>query len=189
MAWNQNAKIDAYPTLGLLGTSNSLAYRVHEIEKHFHSGERWLGKKGTQTATDWADEDVVTPYRAISGEALYGADTGDEALVIGTADGPFLDGGVKFDAHRLFILTLSTDELFTLRVVWGTGTMDAAVSANQFSTVLVQNNPAGSKAGGAPVEVMMPRRTYGTDKIWIQAKAPTDNAYCDFFIGIHEYAG
>jgi len=35
----------------------------------------------------------------------------------------------------------------------------------------------------------MPRRTYGTDKIWIQAKAPTDNAYCDFFIGIHEYAG
>jgi hypothetical protein len=32
-------KIDNKATLGSLGTSNSLAYRVHEIERHLHSYE------------------------------------------------------------------------------------------------------------------------------------------------------
>ena len=34
-------KIDQAVTDGLAGTSNSLAYRVHEIEKHFHGREFW----------------------------------------------------------------------------------------------------------------------------------------------------
>jgi len=34
-------KIDSAATLGLEGTSNSLAYRVMELERHFHNVERW----------------------------------------------------------------------------------------------------------------------------------------------------
>lgn len=45
---------DAITTLGLLGTSNSLAYRVHELERHFHGYERWYGKS--------ADKSGVNPW-------------------------------------------------------------------------------------------------------------------------------
>ena len=71
-------KIDNQATLGLLGTNNSLAYRVHEIEKHFHSPERWLGILGAQTATDWAD-DTLTPFVAArrSSSRAYARDTHD----------------------------------------------------------------------------------------------------------------
>ncbi len=60
-------KIDNQAVDGLSGVSNSMAYKVHEIEKHFHNHERWFGKLGSQTATAWADEDSLVMYRAISG--------------------------------------------------------------------------------------------------------------------------
>ena len=37
--------IDGDVTLGLAGTTNSLAYRVHEIEKHLHNSEVVYGNK------------------------------------------------------------------------------------------------------------------------------------------------
>ncbi len=186
---NVNPKIDNLAVDGLLGVNNSLAYRIDDIEKHFHSPETHIGKKGTQTATDWAEEASLTLFRAISGSADYGGDTGDEALVLGTDDGPFKTGMVKFDFHKLFIATLSTDDIFCVRIIWGTGIMDDAITAKQYSHIIFTNNPAGSKAGGAPITVMMPRLTYGTDKIWVQIKCATDDAYMDFYAILHEYAG
>ena len=56
---NGSRKIDSLATDGLAGVSNSLAYRVHEIEKHFHSEEHWYGDDGDNTGstannlTDW----------------------------------------------------------------------------------------------------------------------------------------
>ena len=44
MAYNSETdKIDKQATDGLAGTPNSLAYRVHEIEKHFHGEGSWFG--------------------------------------------------------------------------------------------------------------------------------------------------
>ena len=186
---SSTAKIDDAAVLGLSGTNDSLAYKVHEIEKHFHSAERWLGISANQAGNDWALEDTANVFRAISGNAVYGADTNDEAKVIGTDDGPYVTGMVKFDFHRIFISALSEDDIFTFRLVWGTDTMANAITAGQFSTIIVANNPAGSKAGGYPVDVQMPRKTWGTDKIWVQCKCATDNATADFYIGVHEYAG
>jgi len=42
--------IDDAAVKGLLGTNNSLAYKVHEIEKHFHNWERWFGVALTPNA-------------------------------------------------------------------------------------------------------------------------------------------
>lgn len=189
LAQQVKQNIDSVSTLGMAGTNNSLAYRVHEIEKHFHSAERRLGKLTPQTATDWAEEDNFTPFVAISGSAVYGADANDEALIIGTADGPYVSGMVKFDFHKLFIANLSTDDVFAVRIIWGTGTMGDAITAGQFSHSIVQNNPSGNKAGGAPIEVMMPRKTWGTDKIWVQVKCATDDATMSFYVLVHEYVG
>ncbi len=187
-AVNDIQKIDSFATNGLLGTSNSLAYRVHEIEKHFHNREIWRGKLGVQTATDWAD-DTLSPYQAISGADAYGADANDEAQVLGTADTPINSGYVKYDLHWVLVVELSTDTPWKLRFVWGTGTMADAITANQFSEITVQNNPAGSKANGAAIPIMMPRRTCGTDKVWAQAWNATNNATADFLVGLHEYIG
>jgi hypothetical protein len=185
---NVPAKIDDFAVEGLEGTSNSLAYKVEEIERHLHGRECWRGKLAVQTATAWAD-DTLTPFRAISGNDTWGGDANDEAQVLGTGDTPFVAGNVRFDAHRILVTALSTDTPWKLRIVWGTGTMAAAITANQFSCFMLQNNPNGAKAGGFPVNVMMPRLNSGVDKVWMQAWNATDNATADFLIGIHEYEG
>lgn len=181
------AKIDGAETLGLAGVHNSLAYRTHEIEKHFHSPERWRGKLAVQTATAWAD-DNLTPFQAISGADAYGADADDEAQVLGTADTPIISGMVKFDPYRVVIVELSTDTPWKLRMVYGAGTMAAAIAAGQFTELMAVNIVTGSKSGGEPSDFRMPRVDAGC-KIWIQAWNATDNATCDFFIGLHEYPG
>jgi len=53
-------KIDSLAVNGLSGVSNSLAYKVHMIERHIHSGGRWLGLAGTPTATHFADRIGIT---------------------------------------------------------------------------------------------------------------------------------
>ena len=189
MIFRRVNKIDGDAVDGLTGTNNSLAYKVHEIEKHFHGPEILLGISANQAGNDWALEGTTNFFSAVSGNDVYGADANDEAKVIGTDDGPYKTGMVKFDLHRIFIVTLDDDDLYFVRIVWGTGTLAAAVTAKQYSELAVANNPAGSKAGGVPVEVMMPRLTYGTDKVWIQCRCATDNSEMDFFVLLHEYAG
>ena len=183
-------KIDNAVTLGMSGVNNSLAYRVHEIEKHFHSAERWLGVSADQTGSNWALENTLNSYQAISGNGVFGADANDEAKVIGIDDGKYTsDDMVKFDLHRFFFEEISADNPFIIRIVWGTGTMADAIANNCFSTFMVQNNPTGNKAGGVPVDIMMPRKTWGTDQVWVQTKSATDDATVDFFVGVHEYIG
>lgn len=181
------AKLDSAATLGLNGVNNSLAYRVHEIEKHFHNHEHWRGKLAVQTATAWAD-DTLSPFRAISGADTYGADADDEALVLGIDDTP-INGGVKYDPYRVVIVALSTDTPWKLRMVHGSGTMAQAIAADQFTELMAVNIVTGSKSGGAPLDFRIPRLDSGVDKVWIQVWNATDNATCDFFIGIHEYTG
>lgn len=36
-------KIDSAASDGLDGVEDSVAYRIHEAERHFHSFERWFG--------------------------------------------------------------------------------------------------------------------------------------------------
>lgn len=181
-------KIDSKATSGLTGTSNSLAYRIHEVERHFHSMERWVGKKGTQTATDWAD-DVLTPFVAISGSDDYGGDTDDEALVLGTDDTPIITGSVYYDLHRVLIIDVDHSTPYKLRIVYGTGTMAQAVTAKQFSEVMVMFDAANpTVSAGKPFDINMPRCAVDC-KVWIQAWNATDNSQVDFLVGIHEYPG
>jgi len=185
-------KIDNQETNGLDGVSNSLAYRVHETERHFHSPERWFGKSADQSGNDWAlsvsSGGMPTAYRAISGSAAFGSDANDEAKIIGTDD-VSADGNVKFDVHRIAISAASVTTVYVLRLVWGTGTMADAITARQYTEVLIRRNPGGGENHIIPVVIQNPRHTYGTDKVWIQAKNATDNATIDFYVGLHEYEG
>jgi len=191
MAYNSETdKIDKLATDGLAGTSNSLAYRVHEIEKHFHNTERWFGIQNPQTATDWAlsvseAATMVGSYQAISGNDDYGADANDEAQVWGTAD--TLGSYTKLDIHDIFITAASQTTVYYLRIVYGSGTMADAITAGQYSELPIIADPAVGTGYGIVETIMMPRITIATDKIWIQAKNTTDNATIDFLVGVHGY--
>jgi len=177
-------KIDSAAVDGLLGTADSLAYRVQEIENHLHNSERWFGKKAVPTATDWGDEASLTPYRAISGNGDFGSDPNDEAQVLGTDDTPTVAGMVSFDIHRIMITAASNANDWVLRVIHGDGTMADAEAAGHYSDVMVQDARKGS-----PIEVLMHRTECAMCKIWIRAKNAANNATIDFFVGIHEYEG
>lgn len=160
-----------------------------EIERHLHNREMWFGKKGVQTATDWADPESYAVYRCISGNAAYGSDANDEALVIGTDDTPYRVGMTKYDLHRIFAVDFSAGGVYMVRIIYGSGTMAAAITAGQYSVVpFITPVLPVSQAGGVPIPIIMPRVNCGVDKIWIQCKTATDNATLDFLVGLHEYA-
>ena len=161
---------------------------VEVVEEHVHNRERWFGIKAVPTATDWADN-VLAPFVAISGADTYGADADDEAAVFGTADTPATAGMTKFDIHRLLVVDVDHDTPYKLRLVWGTGTMDDAVTAEHTTEVMVMFDAANpTQSAGTPVDVMCPRLDCGVDQLWIQAWNATDDSEIDFLIGIHEYA-
>lgn len=178
---------DTRSCAGLAGTANSLCYRVEELEKHFHGRERWFGKLAVQTATDWADNTIATPYVVISGNNTYGVDANDEAKVIGTADTPAISGMTKYDLHRIYITASNSTTVWKLQVIYGTGTMADAIAAGQYSTVMVKIDPAVGASAETPLEVMMPRGTAGSTAVWIRGWNATDNATLSFYAGWHEY--
>jgi hypothetical protein len=180
--------IDNATSLGLRGASNSLGYRVGELERHFHGRERWRGKAASQTATDWA-ADLLTPFRAISGDNAYGADANDEALVLGTDDTPIISGMVRYDLHRIMMVGASSSTAYKLRLVYGSGTMADAITAGQFSEICIMSDPSAQQVPHDVFDVMMPRGTCGVTKVWVQAWNATNNATIDFLVGLHEYEG
>lgn len=193
----ETQKIDKAATLGLAGTTNSLAYRVHEIEKHFHNYERWFGKSADQSGvnpwatsvSDYTAGALPVSFVAISGNDDYGADAGDEAKVWGLND-TFSVGGVsqtKLDVHQILFRTASQTSLNILRIVWGAGTLADAITAGQFSEYPLVIDPATGGSVDIVINTMMPRITVGAHQLWIQTKNVTDNSTVGFLVGIHGY--
>ncbi len=156
-------------------------------DEHFHNRERWLGLMDPQTDTDWA-LDTLSPYTAVSGNNDYGTDADDEALVLGTDDTPVIAGMVMFDLHRIFIVEVSTDTPWKLRIIHGSGTMNEAIAAGQYTEVVVMSDLSNpQQSSGTPLEVVMLKVRCGIDQVWVQAWNATDNATIDFLVGLHEY--
>ena len=147
----------------------------------------WFGKLAVQTATEWLDVASLAPFRAISGLNDYGGDADDEAKLMGTGDTNFRTGSTRRTINEILIVNLSTDTPWKIRIVWGSGTLAAALAAQQFTCQMVQNIVAGSKAGGTPVKIEMPKIEIGVDKMWMVAKNATDNATIDILVGTKEF--
>lgn len=179
-------KIDNAATDGLLGINNSLAYRVHEIEKHLHSRGRFWGALAAPDETNAIEANVNRPFVAISGNNTWGT----AIPICGTDDVPVPSGLVKFDAHRLLISDLDDDTTpWRVRFIYGTGTSADAISAEQWSEEMIESSAVpGNRAGGTPLDFQMPRIDVGT-KLWCQVWNDTNLAELSFFWGAHGYAG
>ena len=168
-------------TTTIIDGRDNIVREVEKVEVHVHNRERWFGKSADQSGNDWGVEAGLTVYRAISGASAFGADANDEALLLGTADTPAVTGAIWYDAHRVMVSAVSVATDCVLRFIWGTGTMAAGESADQYSDVMITD----AKKGG-PIPLIMERVVVGT-KLWARVKCATNNATFDFFIGIHEY--
>jgi len=183
---NETDKIDSAATDGLGGTSNSLAYRANEIERHLHNVERWWGALAAPDETNAIEANVDRPFVAISGNDDWGA----AIPICGTDDNPVLGTDAKFDCHRIEVTDLDDDTSpWRVRIIWGTGTSADAIAAGQWTEVMVTTNAVpGSRAGGSPVDIIMRRENIGV-KIWAQVWNDTNLEELSFFWGAHGYSG
>ncbi len=153
-------------------------------DEHFHTVERWWGALAIPTETNAIEANVTRPFAATSG-----ADTWGTAIpILGTADNPDLAADTQFDCRRLFVTDLDNEvDAWRLRIIWGIGTSGDAITAGQWTEIMLQANVSpGNRAGGLPVEIKMPRVLIGW-KLWAQAWNNTNNEILSFFYGTHGY--
>lgn len=175
-------KIDDLATAGLEGVSNSLAYRVHEIEKHLHSRGRFWGAVATPDETNAIDANVNRPFVAVSGDNTWGT----AIPICGTADDP-TPGLAKFDPHLVFVVDTDHVTPYRLRFIYGTGTSAAAISAGQWSEIMFMAT-AGPFNSGLPTVMQMPRVDVGS-KLWSSLWSATNLSAASFFWSCHPYVG
>jgi hypothetical protein len=159
---------------------------VGYTEEHIHNRVRWYGKKAVQDATHWAvlfDTGLSLLYRAISGAGVYGADTNDEAQVFGTDD-TLEPGYVKGDFDQILVVANSSATVYLCRIIWGTGTMAAAITAKQYSEFPYLR---GNADNNRKIQDIKTPLVGIHDKIWLQCMNATDNATLDFIVGVHGY--
>jgi len=177
-------KIDGEAVDGLAGVSNSLAYKVHEIERHLHSGARWF-----ETAAVPDGEDHVADSIG-SGNGAFRADAGNDTWgswvqVLGADDTPTVEGKVFFDPHQLIIE--DTERASTYFLQFARGDSGAAGLAAGTYTELVYGASVQKETGIIPVQT---GRAPAGSKLWWRVMCPgQDTSWMDAYIGIHEYEG
>ena len=190
-------KIDAEAVDGLLGANNSMAYKIHEIEKHFHNSEDWFGVADTPSATHFADDisahtlaTPVDPFQITAGNDVWGA----WVQVLGSGDTPnrtvakgFANDMVKFDPQKILIAGAGATDVHTFVQIANGVSGAAGLAAGDYTTMAYTT--AVSKAGEGAVEFMHARVSAG-EEVWVRCLAIGENTMTlDFYLGLHEYKG
>ncbi len=178
---NYAAKIDNETTLGLLGVNNSATYRIHELEKHFHSEEHWYGTDGDGTGSV---ANNLTEWQLTAGTSkAYGT----EVQLLGANDVSNSDFSfipVKFDMHRVLVSVSSANDVnYMIQFYSGTGTFGEADLITS-----VPYRTGGNVAEVAPIDIQMGRQAVNK-KLWARVKCETNSATLSFIMGIHAYIG
>lgn len=179
-------KIDNAPVDGLTGVEDSLAYKVEEIEKHFHNLERWLAAAAVPAGeTHVADSitDNQTAFRADGGNDTWGP----WLQILGSSDTPAQTGLLKFDLHRLLIISHErNNNCYLIQIGFGASGA-AALSAGDYTEVPLVTGGGNTEVG--PIDMISARQDV-TTKAWVRVWAVGQNTgTLDFLIGLHEYVG
>ena len=181
-------KVDSVETLGLTGVHNSLAYRVHEMEKHLHSSGSWFGAAVTPTATHLADRigTCTSPFQLDGGNSSVTPTWGSWVQILGSTDTPARPNQLYYDPHEILIANAQEDVVHMIQ--FGRGASGAAALAAYTYTELVVGVDATKKFKGI-TKVQTGRAPVGS-LLWARCIAMGKNTgTLDFYIGIHEYAG
>ena len=180
------SKLDSQATLGLAGTNNSLAYRVHEIERHIHSYERWFGAAAVPDGTLHVADSITTSDTAFQIDA--GNDTwGAWVQILGTTDTPAITGSVKYDLHRMAVVAVENANATQLVQVGFAATGAAALTAGSYTEFVF--HPQSVQGAETIVDFQTRRITAGVAawaRCWVSG---ANTSTIDFLIGLHEYEG
>lgn len=184
---SQLKKIDELATLGLLGGRNSLAYRVHEIEKHFHGNEKWFGAAAAASGEVHVADPMagaIATFDFTSGNS----DFGNWVQILGSGDTPTVSGMAYFDLYRLLVTVTNSTEPYIFQIATGESSeLAAKVAAGEFTSAPYVAATNSNDAGIA--DVMDPRDAAGT-KVWARVCCIGQNAKTlSAYFGIHEYIG
>jgi hypothetical protein len=171
--------------------SDDIQRDAEYAEEHMHHKVRWFGIRSPQTATQWCapmSTNLANLYRCISGAGVYGADANDEAKVFGTADIP-ISGMITGDFDEILVIANSSSTVYLCRLVWGTGTLAAAIALDQYTEFPYFRATADTTRQKAVVPAPLIPITIGglPVQIWMQCANVGDNATLDFVIGCHGY--
>lgn len=166
-------KIDGQAVDGLAGVSNSLAYRVHEIEKHLHNTERWFGRDAGDT---FFAENGLLPWTLIAGNGGVFGDwvqlsNGDEIIA----------PAVKYDPHEILVITTSVaSKLYYIQLGTGAGGAQVVITTAPIY-------PAASVRQTA-MPIISPRVGIA-EKLWARCNCETNAATVTMVLGLHTYTG
>lgn len=177
-------KIDDLAVDGLLGVSNSLAYKVQEIEVHLHSGGRWF-EKATSASGETHTADIIGV-----GSGAFQLDAGNDdwgswVQILGSSDTPATAGNAFFDPHE--ILINGTERIATYFIQFARGASgQAGYDAGTYTELVMGSDTNKFKS----ITKVQTGRAPAGSKVWARCMCPGQNtATLDFFIGIHEYKG
>lgn len=179
-------KIDSAATDGLSGVEDSLAYRIHEAERHMHSFERWFG------AATVPNGEIHVADRIGTTTASFQADAGNNTWgswlqILGSSDTPADVGAVSFDGHRWLVTAVERANAIHFVQVAAGASGAPALAAGTYSEFVIK--PLTTSARAFPGWIQSRRITAGT-KVWIRIWAVgQDTGTVNFFFGIHEYEG
>lgn len=174
-------KIDDLAIDGLSGVDHSLAYMLEELERHFHSVERWFGSDGDNTASTTNN---LTEFQLIAGTSeAFGTEVQLMAANdVSSSDFPITP--VYFDLHRVLLTAASANDKNYLLQFWGgVSTFGAATLLSE-----IPYRKGATVSEVMPMPVQMDRVPVGY-KVWGRVKSETDAATIDFLVGIHAYLG
>jgi hypothetical protein len=180
-------KMTSLASLGLAETFNSIAYRIAEIEAHFHNQEKWFGAAASASGeTHVADVmgGTIDPFAIVSGAS----DFGNWVQILGSADTPVVVGNAFFDAHRFLVTTTDSTEPFILQIASGESAgLAAKIAAMDYTSAMYI---AATNSNDSGVEEIMSSRVPVGEKVWVRVacvgvSTKTINAY----FGVHEYDG
>jgi len=179
-------KIDGAATDGLSGTEHSLAYRVHEIERHFHSYERWFGAATAPNGEVHVADRIGTTTTAFQTDA--GNDTWSSWLqVLGSSDTPVGAGNTHYDFHRIHIVAVeSANATHFVQVAYGASGAAALLASTYTEFAFRPQSVQGSET----TIIVHTRREDAGTKAWVRHWTVGQNtSTMSFFIGLHEYEG
>lgn len=179
-------KIDSAATDGLVGTVDSLSYRVHEAERHVHSYEHWFGAAAIPDGEVHVADHVggtTTPFQMDAGNDTWGS----WLQILGSSDTPHLAGNVCYDLHRLTIVAVeSANTTHLVQVAFGASPAAALLAVTYTELVFRPQTVQGQEV----IVAMQARRVIAGVKAWIRVWAIGQNtSTVSLFLGLHEYEG
>jgi hypothetical protein len=164
--------------LAVTERSTYLAMLAALEDYDFRGRARWLGAI-TPAGSKVAGETMVA-FQPISGNDAYG----DPLQILDTADTPQIAGKTKFTIDALLINARSATTAYRLQIIYGTGTAAAAITAGQYTDVMLRLD--GTTGLRVPLLVRCPVLAV-TTKAWVRIWNATNGATVDLFFSVHEY--